>query len=258
MIDIALRKAVAMAHPVGIIWLLLSIWLLSAVLSSRRWSILPALAWLVLTVVTCTPLASWLLADMENQIPRVTVESLPLADAIVCLGGGAEPSFTEPAGIHFKRGADRIPTALMLAVQKKGTALVLGGGGYPQDGKRLSEADAMAAHLQRQQAAPIPIISLGLCADTHDEVVKIAELARQRGWQSLLLVTSASHMPRAAATCEKAGLKVTPVPCNYQSSFNRVGEVDWLHLPNEDGFEVFSTWFHEIIGTWVYQSRDWM
>ncbi|MDZ4288748.1 MAG: YdcF family protein [Prosthecobacter sp.] len=258
MIDIVLRKAIFLAHPLGITWLLLTLWLLISVWNRRRGFFLPALAWLILTVTTCTPLASWLLATLENQYPKVKLESLPQADAIVCLGGGAEPSFTEPTGIHFKRGADRVPTALTLAAQKKGAALVLGGGGYPQDGKRLSEADALVAHLQRQQAAPIPILSLGLCNDTHDEVLKLAELAKQRGWQSILLVTSASHMPRAAATCEKAGLKVIPVPCNYQSSYNRIGEVDRLHLPHEDGFEIFSTWIHEIIGTWLYQYRDWM
>ncbi|HYF37772.1 MAG TPA: YdcF family protein [Prosthecobacter sp.] len=258
MIDTVLRKSLMLAHPVGIVWLLLTLWLVVALFSRRRLAILPTLAWIILSLTTCTPLASWLLADLEEQFPPIKIESLPSADAILCLGGGAEPSFTEPTGVHLKRGADRVPTALLVAAQNKAGTLVLGGGGYPQDGKSHSEADAITAHLQRQQASPIPIVSLGLCADTHDEAEKFAELARQRGWQRVLLVTSASHMPRASATFTKLGLRVTPVPCNYQSSFNRVGEVEWIHLPHDHNFEVFSTWFHELIGTWVYRSRGWL
>ena len=102
------------------------------------------------------------------------------------------------------------------------------------------------------------MVSLGVCADTHDEAVKTAALVKEHGWAKVLLVTSASHMPRAAGTFEKAGVSVVEVPCNYVSSLNRVGDFQWLHLPHGDAFGVFGAWFHEVIGTWVYRWRGWM
>jgi len=136
--------------------------------------------------------------------------------------------------------------------------LVLGGGGYPHAGTVLSEADALARHLTEHRHISTPVISLGICADTHDEAVKVAALASQHRIQHLLLVTSASHMQRAVATFEKAGLRSTPVPCDYQSSLHRVGPVRWLHLPHPGGFETFATWFHEVIGSWLYRWRGWI
>lgn len=254
-----IKSCLAFTEPLGLAWLLLTLWLISVIWRRLwRWSLLPALAWLVLSLIACTPLSSWLLAQLEGQTPRMRIEDVPAADVILCLGGGAEPSLTEPTGVHLKNSADRISTALMLAAQNKGSALVISGGIYPNGDDRLSEADAVVSFLRRQLPAALPIISLGSRADTHDEALTMAELAQQRGWKSILLVTSASHMPRSVAVFAKAGLEVTPVPCNYLSSFNRVGEIDWLHVPHEGGFASFSVWSHEIIGAWIYRYRHWI
>jgi uncharacterized SAM-binding protein YcdF (DUF218 family) len=256
MMEEILRKLLMLANPLGIAWLLLALWLLAALLRRRRGILLPALAWLTLTAATCTPLPSWLLMRLENETPQVKVETLPVADAILCLGGGAEPSLTEPTGFHLKEGADRVTTALLLSQLKKAATLVVGGGGYPQGGERLSEADALAARLRQQSA--LPVVSLGLCWDTHDEAQRFAELAKSKAWGSVLLVTSASHMPRAQAVFKKLGIDATAVPCDYESSFNRVGEVDWIHLPNDHNLRVFSRWIHEVIGQAVYRWRGWI
>jgi uncharacterized SAM-binding protein YcdF (DUF218 family) len=88
--------------------------------------------------------------------------------------------------------------------------------------------------------------------------VKTAKLMRERGWGKVLLVTSAYHMPRAAGTFRSAGVEVIEVPCNYVSSVNRVGDLNWFHLPHSEAFLVFGSWFHEIVGTWVYRWRGWL
>jgi uncharacterized SAM-binding protein YcdF (DUF218 family) len=53
----------------------------------------------------------------------------------------------------------------------------------------------------------------GFVTSTHDEAVAVARLARQRGWERVILVTDATHMRRAAANFEKAGLHVLCSPC---------------------------------------------
>jgi uncharacterized SAM-binding protein YcdF (DUF218 family) len=198
------------------------------------------------------------MAELEGRSAAVKMREVEPADAIVCLGGGAEPSLMEPTGLHLKSGADRLSTAVALLMQKKAPVLVLGGGGYEEAGVMHSEADQMKEGLKQLGVGTDAMVSLGVCSDTHDEAVKMAALMKERGWAKILLVTSAYHMPRAAGTFEKAGISVMAVPCNYVSSLNRVGDLDWVHLPHSDAFAVFGAWFHEVIGTWVYRWRVWL
>ncbi|MDI1314446.1 YdcF family protein [Prosthecobacter sp.] len=219
---------------------------------------MPATAWLLLTVISCTPLAAVLLVRLENQNPKVQLNQLPETDAILCLGGGVEPSLSEPTGFHLKVGADRLSTALTLAAEGKAPLLILGGGGFPHEGRMFSEADAVRDYLADHVSLNIQLHSLGVCSDTHDEALKVATLMKQRGLKRLLLVTSASHMPRAEAVFRKTDVQVTPVPCNYHSSLNHLGDLQWVHWPSYHGFEIFRFWAHEIIGHYVYVWRGWI
>ncbi|MHB1080806.1 MAG: YdcF family protein [Prosthecobacter sp.] len=254
-----LKIALQFTQPLCLIWLLLGVWLLRLLWKRIKGSLwLPAISWVLLTVISCTPLASILLASLENQIPKVQLNELSDADAILCLGGGVEPSLSEPTGFHLKIGADRLSTALTLAVAGKAPLLILGGGGYPHEGRTLSEADAVRDYLAAYVPLKIELNSLGICSDTHDEALKVAALMRQRGLKRLLLVTSASHMPRAIGVFRKTEVQVIPVPCNYHSSLNHLGDLDWLHLPSYHGFEIFASWMHEVIGHYVYLWRGWI
>lgn len=250
---------IELSQPLTLAWLLLTLWLVIALVRRRHGTRLLRLAWLILSLPICTPLPSWFLAQLENRHPAVRLEDLPKADFIVCLGGGMEPGQREPTGIHLTvGGADRLTTALALAVRRQAPALVLGGGGSRRGGKTIAQADAIAAELTRIAPLPVETLSLGLCADTHDEAVKAAALAQQRGWKKVLLVTSASHMPRAAATFAKTGLQVVAVPCSYESSFNRSDEIRWFHLPHAGGLSLYSAWLHEVLGLAVYRWRGWL
>ncbi len=247
-------------QPLSLIWLLLGAWLLGRVWQ-RHWRVLPLplLAWLILTVIACTPAASMLLARLEAKTPRAALSELPLADAIVCLGGGALPSQVEPTGLHLMPAADRISTALSLLAARKAPLLVLGGGGVEDEEMMVhSEADQLLLALQRLGAPTEAMLSLGVCQHTRDEAEKVSALARARNWRQVLLVTSAGHMPRAAGTFETAGVKVIPVPCNYISGPHRIGGRKWFHLPDADGFGLFAVWVHEVCGTLVYQNRGWL
>lgn len=254
-----MKTLVNLLQPLSFAWLLLTCWVVRRAWK-RQWRslALPGLAWLILTVMMCTPVASLLMADLEGRSVKVKVGEVESADVIVCLGGGAEPSLTEPTGIHLKSGADRLSTAVALLIQKKAPVMVLGGGGFKIKGQVFSEADQMKVGLAQLGVGTEAMVSLGVCSDTHDEAVKTAALMKERGWAKVLLVTSAYHMPRAAGTFEKAGVSVVEVPCNYVSSLNRMGDFEWLHLPHGDTFGVFGAWFHELIGTWVYRWRGWM
>lgn len=254
-----LRFFVQLIQPLTLVWVLLTIWVVRmAWMRLWRWAALPLAAWVILSVLSCTSLASWLMAGLENQYALPAPQEVEGADAIVCLGGGIHPSLTEPTGLHLVRGSDRLATALSMVVARMAPVLVLGGGGYEHEGKYLSEADAITDFIARFPEPGFETVSLGVCANTRDEALKVAALAKERGWKKIILVTSASHMARSVGTFAKAGVPVVPVPCHYLSSYNHVGTVKWLHWPHRGSLDTFDSWFHEIIGTWMYRWRGWM
>ena len=67
----------------------------------------------------------------------------------------------------------------------------------------------------------------------------------RRPW---LLVTSASHMPRALATFQKAGWNVTPYPVNYFSA----RETQWASYSLPRGIEAWNLAIHEYAGFAAY------
>lgn len=252
-----LKSCVDFLEPPGLLWLVLT-FLCVAHLRRRRWRplCLTGAAWLLLTVTAALPVPHLLIASLEQEWPPVDLAALPECDAIMVLGGTVEPSVKEPAGIHFHGGADRIFTALTLARTGKGETLIIGGGAFKTtDGGLVSEADSAREWIGRWSLTTVPVLSLGNCADTHDEAVKVAALARQNGWRHVALVTSAWHMRRTQAVFAKAGV---PVPCNYESTPMRGRPLNWLQIPNAKHLELFELWMHEVIGWWGYRLRGWI
>jgi uncharacterized SAM-binding protein YcdF (DUF218 family) len=261
MVDTLLRTALSFIEPLSLVWLLLTV-ICSRIAWRGQWRTirLPALAWLILTITLCTGLPSTLMRHLESPWLNVKMDSLPTADAVICLGGGVEPSSQEMSGIHLKDAGDRMLTAVLLFRNAKAPNLVFGGGAIRTAGQTYSEGDTVRdwAIKNESPAAPTQIHSLGVCGDTHDEAVKTAALAKQNGWKTILLVTSAYHMTRAKATFEKAGLTVIAAPCNFTSHRLHSGSGPWLHLPGVSGPVIMSYWFHEQIGNLVYRWRGWL
>lgn len=97
-----------------------------------------------------------------------------------------------------------------------------------------------------------PIDEVGPVRNTHDEALAVARLAREQGWGRVILVTHPSHMRRAVAVFEKAGLPVLRSPCVE-------GEYDTSHLGSFSArLSAFRDWAHEVIGYEVYRRRGWI
>ncbi len=82
-------------------------------------------------------------------------------------------------------------------------------------------------------------------------------LAKEKGWKKIILVTSAWHMRRAAATFRKAGLDVIPVGCDCQGSValqrDRVSLV-----PRAQSLILFKLWAEETLGYAAYRLHGWI
>lgn len=206
------RCILALIEPIGLIWLVLIT--LTVLLWKKRQRGFAAATGAVavsIYVIGATGVPDALLRSLERPYAGVNYATLPTADAVVLLGGGVAPSLYEVAGLHLGEAGDRVVMALEMMRLGKAPVLVCGGGIVKMEGREVHEADLLKGALE-ERVSISEIISLGGCRDTHEEAVRTLDLVRARGWQRLLLVSSASHLPRAVATFRTLGLAVVPVP----------------------------------------------
>lgn len=245
-------------QPLAALWLVLVAVALGA-LWRRRWraALGTALLAAVLSLVGATRWPAHLLASLERPYAGVQLAALPDADAVVMLGGQLTPSPHDVFGFELDGAADRVLTAVEAVRQRKGRALVLGGGWNP-DVPNPGEGELLRRWITHWQVAPVPVHVLGLCRDTRDEAERTRRLAETNGWRRVVLVTSAAHMRRAEATFRKAGLEVVCLACDFEGlAALQTARANYL-VPGLRGFEMLHRYLYEQVGWWVYRWRGWL
>jgi uncharacterized SAM-binding protein YcdF (DUF218 family) len=190
-----------------------------------------------LLVIGYTPAVSVLTRHLDRR--RDELRSCP---AVVTLG-----SFAFKDGTINCELQDRLLRSYAIVQQGYAPELVLT---RPMAG--ATAWDGAAGQQMKQLGITCPIDVVGPVRDTHDEALKVAELAKSRGWDTVILVTHPWHMRRAAAAFEKAGVHVLCAPC-AESRY------DWTTLDGPgDRLGCFRIWLHEEVGYWFYRARGWL
>lgn len=259
MISDVLHLFTPLLQPIGFIWLLHLFWAAWLLRRLRlREAFFPVVLAAVIWIIGGSPLPAHLVATLEEPYARPAGAELPSRDVIVMLGGCARSSRNDFGGFNLHSSGDRLTTALALARQNKARALVLGGGALKTAAGRVSEGKAFVDWLTSLGIVTLPMFHLGVRADTHDEAEHLLALAKEKGWQNCLLVTSASHMKRAEAVFKKLGMSATPVACDFEVA-GVPGEMSMTRLvPGLQGFSLLGIYLHERVGWFVYQWRGWI
>jgi len=143
-------------------------------------------------------------------LPTQSIESLPKADAIVLLGGGIGKC-DELVYPDMYEGADRLWHAARLWKAGKAPQIVVSGS------NDLYAAVPLLLDLGVPRGA---IVVDNDSRNTYEnsrftERLLKAESEGASGGQSVLLVTSAWHMPRACGNFSKTSLRVVPAACDF-------------------------------------------
>lgn len=175
-------------------------------------------AMLALAIFANRGVARFLIAPLESHyvaIPEARFASelpapIQTCRTIVVLGGGHSDSTTLSRVNQLSSSAlSRLAEALRLARLLPEAQLIVSGYNGPRSS---SHAQILAEAAQSLGLAPERIIQFDTTRDTHDEA---SELARRLGSEPFLLVTSAWHMPRSMALCEKVGLHPIAAPTDF-------------------------------------------
>jgi uncharacterized SAM-binding protein YcdF (DUF218 family) len=252
----------ALLQPIGFLWLIH----LAVALRwtwQRKWR-RAAFCWMVagfISLIGSTSIPSRLLASLERPYRNRPLDEIPSCDAVVMLGGVCAKSEYESFGFDFGGAVDRVVAATEMIRQGKSQTLILGGGGgrrsEPRD-EPWQEAPLLENWLTAWGVGKVQFIRLKLSSNTREEALQVRDLARERKWQRIILVTSAFHMRRAEALFQKLGVPVVPVACDFVglNSLNMKGAFD--PFPRLGGFLQLELYLHEKIG-WVYYGlRGWV
>jgi uncharacterized SAM-binding protein YcdF (DUF218 family) len=234
---------------------------------SRRWAGGVGATGIAVLWIAAMPLtARELVWGLEERSAALTPRPIPRADAIVVLGGGLRAGVAPRGGVELNEAGDRLLTGVRLFRAGRAPLLLLSGGRVSFTADDPTPPEAISARqLALELGVPADRIRLSSQArTTAEEARDLASLGAAGGWRTVLLVTSALHMPRALATLRRGtGLTVVPIACDYQLPLrsgmgsSTIGSVLLSLLPDAGALALSSQAIKEHLGLLVYRLRGW-
>jgi uncharacterized SAM-binding protein YcdF (DUF218 family) len=237
-----------MVSPPAILLILLAVGLWNV---QKKWGLRLAWASFAFLWILATPVVSYSLMDaLTHAAVPIDVASLPKERAmIVALPGGKVRAREYPRGeTAGPLTVQRMRYAAWLA-KASGLPLAIPGGKH--DGV-FSEAE-LARNFVENELNQAVALTEHTSLDTRQNALNLAEPLRARNVDTVVLVTDARHMPRAAAVFETLGFKVMRAPMAIATGETRFRPLGFL--PTAEGLEVSYDVSHEIVGRLWYAIR---
>lgn len=202
-----------------------------------------------LYLLSTDPVSNALMMPLEKSFPPLKNRA-PKASAVVVLGGGTRDLAwiglkPEPAEASLVR----LVTGIKLHEKLRIPLLLTGGSGDPLR-PELSDAKAMAGAAAGLGMTRGDIVIEHKSRNTIESAKAVRKIIKGN---RIILVTSASHMRRAAAMFRKQGFDVVPAPCGYKSEKKRFSLFSLI--PNANDLAVSASALHERISFSWYKGR---
>ncbi|SET17480.1 YdcF family protein [Stigmatella erecta] len=176
-------------------------------------------------------------------------------DAVIVLGGGLDPDATERSGRpEYNAAVERILRGYELLREGKARQVLLSGGTLDTRPEAVVESKVLQSQLQQWGIAPERIVIEGLSRNTRENALESKKLVQERGWNTLLLITSAAHLPRASGCFAAVGLRPDTLAADVRAS---TGKRPPSWLPRANHLNASTDALRELAGRAVYRLRGW-
>lgn len=207
----------------------------------RGWVLFGCCAWLWLW--SSNVLFFWQQEKVVDEFPPRLAEAMPMADAIVVLGGGMGINTNLNWYAEINPGADRAWYAARL--WKAGRAPIVIPSGY--------DAESSDTSLLRDLGVPREAICPETRARNTEENAKLV-FEKLGAGKRILLVTSVWHMKRSLLMFAKyaSSLEVIPAATDYENRGK--GSLGWMNFyPSAGNLGFNCCMFHELVGYYWYK-----
>lgn len=219
--DFGPGKLLAAITSPGHVLVLIGLAGLMGLILGRRWGrSLSGLCLLLWALVAITPLGTWALLPLEGRFPAPTAAAIALPlDGIIVLGGAVMPvASVEHGSPQLTQEAERMTVLPGLMRRFPSARLIFTGGSGDPRRPDAVEAPHVLALLSDLGIDPARVTTEATSRNTVENARNVRPLVPSGGrW---LLVTSASHMPRAMGVFRRAfpDIDLVPYPVAYNAN----------------------------------------
>lgn len=228
--------------------------LLSLFLQHRRPRVAQRLLWMalgLLLLIGWMPLPDQLLRSLEDQSAEIPPQAdLRAYAGMVILGGATESGRVAQSHQHplMNNAAERMTVPVAMLRRNPHLQLIYSGGEGEWLGSGPSEAVRAQGFFDSMGLPAGQVRHEAASRNTYENAILSARLPGVDTAQAWLLVTSASHMPRALATFTKAGWNVTPYPVDFRTA----NTTPWNDYSLDSGVDRWQLALHEWVGLLAY------
>jgi uncharacterized SAM-binding protein YcdF (DUF218 family) len=190
---------------------------------------------------------------LHYETPPVEMASLRPHSAGIVLGGFISYNASEDRG-YFNPAADRfVQTALLYKTGHIRKIIVPAGNGY------ITENNFTEARYIRDRFVELGIPASDIYLDLQSRntlenaqfTKRILDTAQLPG--PYLLISSASHLPRARRVFEKLGMPVTLFPCDHIARIRANNFIEDYLLPSAGALRTWDVYIKEMLGVITYK-----
>lgn len=213
-----------------------------------RWSPLAAAG--ILVFFSLEPVSNALVHYLESGAPR-TIREDRMYDVVIMMGGVLDERASEDSGeLALNENTERmLATYDLLRRGRAKHAIISAGRVTPED--RMVEAQVVADQLVAWGIDRDRVIVEDRARNTRENATYSKKIVEERGFRSVLVVTSAFHMSRSLAAFRGVGLEVDTLPVDPRSFSFTKHHTTWLP---RSGFLDNSTFaLRELAGRLVYR-----
>jgi uncharacterized SAM-binding protein YcdF (DUF218 family) len=170
-----------------------------------------------MTACLILPVDSWAVRPLEDRFPAITTPPAKV-DGVVVLGGAIDDlTSRDRATPILNSAANRMTTFVELARRYPQAKLVFTGGSGDLLQGVSNEAEYVAILFEQLGLPRDRVAFEDASRTTWENAANTFDMVKPQPGELWILLTSASHMPRAVGVFRKVGWTVLPWPVGYQS-----------------------------------------
>jgi uncharacterized SAM-binding protein YcdF (DUF218 family) len=213
----------------------------------RLGRIILAVGILFLYLLSISPTADLLLTPLESKYTPLNPERLPRTGTLVVLSGGASATDYLPVSSRLTQSSTKrlLEAVRLYHLMDRPKIVITGGSGNPF--AQVAESALMRELLLDLGIPGKRIVIEGKSRNTFENGKAIQQL---RLTPPIVLITSASHMERAAKVFKALGIHTLPAPCDFKARWSASDPLRFF--PSGGALNTSTAAIYEYLGTWWY------